>query len=228
MMKRHQEEARQGQLLQMAEKESTKESERELNHLWYDMLMKEVKAADERGRVEKIVLQNKIREDRYFWDHQIEAHNATKLDELRRKREEAIDMKNLKEKQERDDLKKLDTKRRARDKNMREIMDQIRAKQEEIKRQEEKDKSFNAMQVELVKKANIFEDKRMETQQRLKKEMQQYAEYYANLEEERKREQAIVDQLVNIEVKEIQRKQDEARCQLQRAREALNAVISSK
>lgn len=226
VMKRRQKEATQGQLLQIAEKESVKESERELNHVWCDMFMKEKEAGDERERIEKVAMQNKMREDRYFWDSQIQAHDATKLDEVRRKQEEAIEMKNLKEKQEQEDLKTLDVKRRARDKNMRAIMDQIRVKQEELRRQEQKDKSFNAMQLDLAKKANIFEDKRMEAQERLKNEMQQYAEYYANLEEERKREQVIVDQLVNMEVKEIQRKQDETRCQLQRAKETLNANVA--
>lgn len=119
----------------------------------------------------------------------------------------------------------LDAKRKKRDQVANELREQI-AMQEKLfaKRREEENALDNALSHLANLEIEREKSKIVDFRQDARREVMQYREHLRELERERKDEERILNELLDEHRKEIEKKQDEAKCKLKRAKEELNKV----
>lgn len=119
----------------------------------------------------------------------------------------------------------LDSQRRERDKLLKEAQEEIRAKEELMKRRAQEEQAVMRAYEQLVE-LEIERDKQKSTSnaEEAKREMLQFMEYVQQLERERQEEEKVLDALVEEARREIERKQNEAFCKLERAKRQLKEV----
>ncbi|GLV39792.1 hypothetical protein CBL_08142 [Carabus blaptoides fortunei] len=220
-------ESKETQLIQMQDNQSRKQTERETEHMWYEILLKEIQAQTDRERQDDFNLRKRNADDKSVWDMQCKAKELQREDRIREIREDAIKMNTLKEVLIREEIADLDAKRRKRDLLYREAMLQMKENQESLAKKAQVEESYARTNARLV-----WEEKQREKvsneKERMKQEMHQYRDYIARLDQERREEEKRLNELVEQELKEIQKKQDAARCKYDKARQALKETVMNE
>lgn len=207
----------------MRDNQCRKQTEKETEHMWYEILMKEIQSQADKERQDNFNLRKRNADDKSVWDMQCKAKELQKEDKIREIREDAIKMNTLKEELIREEIADLDAKRRKRDQLYREAMLQIKEKQEYLAKKAQLEESYARTNARLVWEEEQRE-KLSNEKERMKQEMNQYLDYIARLDQERREEEKRLNELVEQELAEIQKKQDAARCKYEQARQALKEV----
>lgn len=119
----------------------------------------------------------------------------------------------------------MDSKRRKRDETAKDLLNQI-AEHEMFMEKRRKDENayteafVKMAQMEIEKEKQAIKDYTIQA----RKETAMYKNYLKQLDEEKKKEEQELERLLEIHRKEIEKKQDEARCKLIEAKRALQEV----
>lgn len=123
----------------------------------------------------------------------------------------------------------METKRRKRDEFARELREQIAVQEQFLaKRKAEEDaldqafRRLNEMEIEREL------SKREDTTTMAKREMAKYRAHLKELEDERKQEEILLNKLIAEYQEMIEKKKDEARCKLKKAKQDLQKVKRSQ
>lgn len=140
--------------------------------------------------------------------------------------EDRLEMDRIREQLRREEIEALDAKRRKRDETARELQEQIAEQEKFLAKRREQETALD----EAFRRLNESEIERELSQQEdttsiAKKEMAQYRAHLMELENERKKEEELLNQLLKEHQQEIERKKDEATCKLVRAKRELQKVI---
>lgn len=109
-----------------------------------------------------------------------------------------------------------------------EIKEELKQKQETLKRREEEERTFTRAYEKLVQET--LEKEKAEAKrntEQAKKEMFQFMDYIKRLEQEKKDEERMIDALIEQERKELEKQKTEAKCKLEYARQELKKVNNS-
>ncbi|XP_018325195.1 cilia- and flagella-associated protein 53, partial [Agrilus planipennis] len=219
-------ESKNSNLQQMRENEQRREAERELDKFWGDLTRTEQLGVIERDRQDAINKYNKMLEMKAIWEIQMAGKDLLKEEKRRVALEDRQELDRLMEQIRREEIEELDKKRRQRDKAAQELLEQIKANEEinERRRKAEQavDDAFNKLtQIELDKEKAKIKD----TTTQAKREMAIYRENLKKLEEERRKEEEYLSMLLDEQRKSIERKQDHAKCDILKAKEALQKNV---
>ncbi|CAH1116613.1 unnamed protein product [Phaedon cochleariae] len=226
LMKKHIIETKNAQFQQIRENEARREADRELDRMWNDLNAKEMRAKMEREEQDIINQKNRQLDLLNVWQKQIKGKELLKAEIQKVAQEDKIEMDNLRDELRREEIEALDAKIRKRNERAKELMEQI-ASQEQLlaKRKLEEDtldQAFNQLaELEIQREKQAIKD--FTTQ--AKRETAMYKKHLKELEEERKKEEKELDMLLETYRKEIEGKQDEAKCKILEAKKKLQRNV---
>nr|XP_023018376.1 cilia- and flagella-associated protein 53-like [Leptinotarsa decemlineata] len=226
LIKKHLIETKNCQLQQIRDNEARREAERELDKMWHDLSFKEMQAKTDREQQEVIGRKQNQQDLQNIWEKQIRGKELLKAEEEKVAQEDRLEMQKLREQLRREEIEGLDSKRRKRDKTAKELLEQI-ANQEQLlaKRKQEEDSVDQAFtklaEIEIEREKQAVQDFTIQ----YRREAALYRKHLQELEEERKKEEKELNELLNIHRKEIERKQDEAKCKLAEAKMKLQKDV---
>ncbi|KAL1513660.1 hypothetical protein ABEB36_003044 [Hypothenemus hampei] len=224
--KQHLIESKYSQLQQMRENEAKREADRELDQMWYELNMKELDAKKEREVQEALERRNKDKDMLKIWDKQMKGKELLKEEMDRVAQEDRLEMKKLSDEFLKEEIQALDEKRRKRDETTKQILEQIeiqkRLKAQRKKEEDALDQAFYTLnQLELEREKASIHD----ATDQARKETAMYKKHLKELEEERKIEEKELMELLEIHRKEVEAKQDEARCKIVEAKRKLQQNV---
>ncbi|XP_050305842.1 cilia- and flagella-associated protein 53-like [Anthonomus grandis grandis] len=219
-------ESKYSQLQQIRENEAKREVDRELDKMWYELTVKEAEAKKEREVQELLERRNKEKEMLKVWDMQIKGKELLKEEMDKVAQEDRLEMQKLSEQLRREEIEALDAKIRKKDSAAQQIIEQmaIQKKLEEQRKKEENalDQAFNTLaQLELEREKAAI----VNASGQARKETAMYRKHLKELEAERKHEEKKLNELLEIHRKEIERKQDEAKCKIVEAKRKLQRDV---
>lgn len=218
-------ETKESQKMQILEKESRKQAQKQLDHFWYELFVKECNELKERDKQDRLDHRLSMRHNMEVWATQIRDHERQKQDREREIKEEAIRLDNIKEELRREELAALDEKRRKRDELYRDLVRQVQEREAVLAREKHEEMEYKQLMRDL-QDIEIERERPRDQRARLKREMDQFIDYIHRLEQERLNEEQRINDLIEAELRELLRKQDEARCNIIKARERLEKVVS--
>lgn len=120
----------------------------------------------------------------------------------------------------------MDAKRRKRNQISKDLLDQIAEQESYLEKRRQEEEAYTRAFVEMAE-IELEKEKRAvkDFSAQARKETVMYKNYLKELEIERKKEEQELERLLEIHRKEIEKKQDEARCKLVEAKRALQEVI---
>nr|CAH7761858.1 unnamed protein product [Callosobruchus chinensis] len=226
LIKKHLIESKNTQLQQIRENEAKRQAERELDRMWHALMQKDIKAKMDREQQELLAEKDKHRDLVEVWNKQMRGRELHKKEVERIASEDKAEMEKLSEKMRREEIEALDEKARKRANIAKELMEQIVSQEEYARKRKEEEDAFNRAFTQL---AELEYQKEKEKVQDLSaqaaRETQMYRKHLQELEEERKKEEKKLGDLLEIHRKEIERKQTEAKCKLAEAKTALQRSV---
>ncbi|XP_068895415.1 cilia- and flagella-associated protein 53-like [Tenebrio molitor] len=226
LVKRNLMDSKNTQLQQIKENEMKREAEKELDSMWYDLMVKEMEAKMERETQDMLKKNRAMDETMEVWEKQIRGKQLLKEEKERIAAEDRIEMIKLQEQIRREEIEALDSKRRKRDQIAKELRAQIELQEKYLaQRKKEEDALNNALshlaEVEIERERQKMQD----TTSLAKRETAIYRHHLKELEEERKKEEKQLHELLDEHRKMVEKKQEEAICKLKWAREELQKNV---
>lgn len=158
-------------------------------------------------------------------DKQIQGIQLVQQEAERLAAEEAVELVKLREQIRREEIQKLDEKRRKRDQMRKELMEQIAIHQKCIAERKSIENLHRTLRYELRQKEYDEEMRKEEdTRASKKRSLLIHQQHLKELEKERKREEEQLDQWLLEDRRMAEKKQDEARCLILKARQELQKV----
>ncbi|XP_031329644.1 cilia- and flagella-associated protein 53-like isoform X2 [Photinus pyralis] len=226
MSKKNTIESKYGQLQQIRENEAKREAERELDHLWHQLTIKDIEAKREREVQEVIDRYRRDKNNKEVWDIQVHGKELLREEMERIALEDRVELEKLAEEMKREEIEKLIEKRKKREAFAQEIKGQIEQHENFVgqRKKEENalDNAFNTlvrMEIEKEKAA------RADYSATAKREMAMYRENVAELEKQRIEDDRQLNMLLEEYTRNIQRKQDEAKCRIEAAKRQLHKEV---
>lgn len=159
------------------------------------------------------------------WSKQLQGKEILKQEIQRIAKEDQMELEKLNEKLQNEEIRALEEKRRLRDLKAQELLEQIALHEKLLKQRKSEEEAFDKafshlMEQELQKE----QEKSQNLTGQLKRESNLYKKYLQEMELQRKQEEKLSNELLEKNRKEIERKQDEARCKLIEAKQQLLKV----
>ncbi|GJQ76526.1 hypothetical protein Trydic_g2229 [Trypoxylus dichotomus] len=222
LAKKHLIESKTIQLQQMRENEARREAEKEWNSMWEDAMNRELKARTEREEQDCLSEYTRKLEDLETLQNQIRGKQLAKLEALKSKEEDRIEMEKFGEKMRLEKIEEMAATRKKKIAMAEELRNQIKFQERvHADRAAEESKLDDALiylsQLEYEREKNKFEDTTAASRQ----ERIQYRSHLRELERERKEEEKKLDETLAEYRKGVEKKQDEARCKLLQAKQKL-------
>ncbi|KAK5647453.1 hypothetical protein RI129_002345 [Pyrocoelia pectoralis] len=219
-------ESKYGQLQQIRENEARREAEREIDYLWHQMTLKDVAAKREREEQDAIQRYQRDKTNKEVWDIQVHGKELLHEEMERVALEDKMELEKLNQQMKKEEIERLIQKRKKREAFDKEIRDQIETHErfvtERKKEENALDNAFNTLvQLEIEKEKATREDNTAIA----KREMAMYRNNVAELERQRTEEDRKFNLMVEEYSKDIQRKQDEAKCRIEAAKRQLHKEV---
>ncbi|ENN74600.1 hypothetical protein YQE_08722, partial [Dendroctonus ponderosae] len=219
-------ESKYSQLQQIRENEARREADRELDKMWHELAVKEVEAKKEREVQEMLERRNKEKEMLSVWEKQIKGNELLREEIGRVAQEDRLEMQKLSEQLRREEIEALDKKRRKRDEAAKQILEQI-----EIQKQlhDQRKKEENALEQAFTTLAQLEIERERSSMQNAaenaRRETAMYRQHLKQLDDERKLEEKKLMELLEMHRKEVEEKQNAARCKIIEAKRQLQKDV---
>lgn len=214
------------QLQQMKENVKRKEAEKELNTLWYKVMLAEIEAKTERETQDLLKKNKKLNENLEIWRQQIEAGNLHKQEIEKNAAKDQAQMLQIQEELRQEKIQALQLKIKKREQIANELFNQIQIQEKYIvERQKEENilnQAYNKLALEEIEKEK---NKRKDMTYLAKQEMTLYQNHSKELVKEKQTEEKELQKLVQEHQKIIEKKNEEAFCQVKLAKEQLRENV---
>ncbi|KAI4467495.1 trichoplein keratin filament-binding protein family member [Holotrichia oblita] len=230
LAKKHLLESKIIQLQQIRENESRRQSEKEWDSMWEDAMNKNIMAKIEREEQDCLDEYRRRQEDCEILRNQMRGKELAKLEELKTREEDRLEMIKLSEKMRTEQIEEMKAIQIRKVEMAEELRKQIQFQERVLAdRQAEEKKLDDAFiylsQLEYEKELIKAKD----TTSIAKRETMQNHQHLRELEQQRKRDEKRLDELLELHRKAIEKKQDEARCKVLEAKEKLlHEVIAGR
>ncbi|XP_043686600.1 trichohyalin-like [Vespula pensylvanica] len=209
LMKRNTKEAKICNLVQMAENKAKRQLDDELERLWHELMLREVKAKEDREVEEAKKRLHLKRESLRVLAKQVAGKLASEEEVKRVKKEEREYLEGLWENVRKEERMKLDTEKKKREALRKELEEQAtRAKRILVERAREEiriDEALNDLAKEELEKEKAAIK---ETSMVLRRELLAYLKYLEELREEEARRNLEVDRIVEESMKDARARRD--------------------
>ncbi|RZC37371.1 coiled-coil domain-containing protein 11-like [Asbolus verrucosus] len=214
------------QLQQMKENQMRKEAEKELDGMWYNLMMKEAEAKMEKETQDMLKYNRAMKETIEVWEKQIEGKKVMMAEAEKVAAEDRMEIVKLQEQIRREEIEALDSKRRKRDLVAKELREQIALQEHYAAERKKAEDALNDALCRMAA-AEVQREKQKirDTTAVAKRETAIYRNHLKELEEERKLEERRLNELLEEHRKMIEKKQEEAICKLTHAREQLQKNV---
>ncbi|XP_063908557.1 cilia- and flagella-associated protein 53-like [Zophobas morio] len=214
------------QLQQIKENEMRREAERELNSMWYDLMVKEQQAKAESEM--QTLLKNHLtqKETMQTWEKQILGKQLLKQEAGKIAVEDRLEMIKLQEEIKLEQMETLELKKRKREQVAKELKEQILLQEKYIAQRKTEEDALNKAMAELASREIEREVHGIQvTTAKARREAAIYRQHLKELEEERKKEDEHLRRVLAEHKKLVEEKQEEAYCKLKRAKEELQKNV---
>ncbi|CAK9816993.1 hypothetical protein ANTPLA_LOCUS9200 [Anthophora plagiata] len=215
-------EAKQCNLAQMADNEAKREAQRELDHLWHELMLKEVEAKKQR-EIEDLKKRHLREKDALeTLAKQVAGKLALEEQKKQARKEDEKFLEELWETLRQEELRKLEKEREDREKLKADLQEQIleanRRLAEQVRHEKEIDKLWQIIAAEEIAKE---QSTIKETSAALRKELLAYLEYLEELRREEVKRNMEVDRIIEESVKDAASRRDLAVRKFKEARKRM-------
>ncbi|KAJ8925518.1 hypothetical protein NQ315_009357 [Exocentrus adspersus] len=224
--KKHTVESKSAQLQQIRENEARRESERELDRMWHNLMMKELEAKVEREQQDAMKEKQHQEELLEVWNMQVKGKELLKEEVAKVAEEDRMEMLKLNETLKKEKIEAEQEKIRKREQTAKDLLGQLSDQRQLLAQRRKEEHALNEAfgklaQLELEKEKQSFKDSSTQA----KRESALYRKHLKELAEARKREEEQLEKMLNEYQKEVQKKQDEARCKVVEAKRKLHEGV---
>ncbi|CAH0551353.1 unnamed protein product [Brassicogethes aeneus] len=213
-------------LIQMKENQMKKEREKETEHMWHQITMKEIQEKALREEQDLLLDKQKKGGITEVWEKQIQGKHLVEAERERLKIEDRMELDRLHEEINKCELADQVNYKEIQRKYAEELTNQIKKNQEFIAYKKHLENTFEEEIAELVRK-EIEAEKRTVSDNRnlLQRETKMYRQHLADLQKQRKEDEIRLDELLEIHQKEVTKQKDEAYCKEWNKKEKLNRDV---
>ncbi|KAK4885480.1 hypothetical protein RN001_001751 [Aquatica leii] len=226
LTKKHLIESKNSNLQQMRENEAKREAEREIDRMWHELTLKEILTKKEKEEHEAIKKYEQNKLTKNVWDMQIKGKELLRQEIERVTLEDRRELEKINEQLNKEKIESLIKKRRVREECDKALRKQLETQH---KLTEQRKKEENALDAAFVSLAQLEIErenaKKLNTSAIAKKELAQYHQNLIDLDELRKNEDRLFNELLEQYRKDIEHKQDEAKCKIAKARRKLQEEV---
>ncbi|XP_066262476.1 cilia- and flagella-associated protein 53-like [Euwallacea similis] len=226
LSKQHLMESKYAQLQQIRENKARREADRELDNMWHELTLKDIQAKKDREVQEMLERQNKEKETLQIWDKQIQGKQLLKQEMDKAAQDNKLEMEKLSEELRKEEIRTLDEKKRRRDKEAKQILEQIEIhKQLQVERKREENAQEQAFATLTQAEAEKEQASLQDATEKAKRETALYHKHLKELKEKRKLEEKQLMEMLEIHSKIVEAKEDEARWKIQLAKQQLQQDV---
>ncbi|XP_017789544.1 PREDICTED: vicilin-like seed storage protein At2g18540 [Habropoda laboriosa] len=202
-------EAKQGNLAQMADNEAKRQAERELDHLWHDLMLKEVEAKKQR-EIEDAKRRCLLEKDTVdTLAKQVAGKLALEEQKKQVRKEDEKFLEELWETLREEELKKLEEERENRERLKADLQEQILLANRRLAEQARHEKEMDSLRQSIAAEELAKEQSSIkETSAALRKELLAYLGYLEELRREEARRNLEVDRIIAESTKDAEGRRD--------------------
>ncbi|KAF5307218.1 hypothetical protein FQR65_LT00734 [Abscondita terminalis] len=219
-------EAKNCNLMQIKDNEAKREAEKEIDGLWNEITIKEMQVKKEREEREAIGHYENQKQLKEAWDIQLKGKEVLQEEIERVTLEEGIELQKLNEEVKKEAIEAFIQKRKYRNDlngNLREqLAHQYAIKAERKKEEDALDSAFvRLVELEIEREKT----KAVDSKAFAKREIAEYRQNMKALKEQRKQDDITLNKCFECYKKDIERNQDEANCNIEKARRMLHEDV---
>ncbi|KAF5301338.1 hypothetical protein FQA39_LY10736 [Lamprigera yunnana] len=219
-------EAKNANLQQMRENEARREAERELDKMWHELTLRDIETKKEREVNDVIERFNTDKHTKEIWDLQTQAKNILNEEKERVVLEDRAEIEKFTEQMKKEQIDNLIRKRKQREETASKYQEQIKFQQQLQIQEKKKEHALDSAYLQLAQ-IELEKEKSKSTSDAVsaKRELHQYLQSVAELEEQRREEDRMINKVYEEYKKDIECKHYEVKCKIEKARNQLKEEV---